>query len=88
MVDYEKGTPSWDISQILTRHANHASGADRSCEKVASLIRTRGRPAHERLQAAHEAPCDCGAGDSISEHTTERKAAQNASRHTTDPARR
>jgi hypothetical protein len=72
MVDYEKGSPSWDIGQIVTRHASDPRVG--ICAKVLSLQATRGDSPTARLIAAHKVACNCGAGDSMSEHTTDRRS--------------
>jgi len=66
MVDYEKGTPGWDIGIILTRHTTLAVPI---CAKVAVLRQTAGRPAAERLAASRAVACSCGAGNSEAENT-------------------
>lgn len=69
MVDYEKGSPAWDIGIILTRHESGTFGAF-ACAKVVEI---RGGGARdERLKRAWATECTCGMGDSPAEHTSER----------------
>jgi len=65
MPDYEKGTASWDISSILTRH--HVD-----CLRSYSLRSTaqRGYKSTERLDMALNSKCTCQAGDSEAETTS------------------
>jgi hypothetical protein len=76
MVDYEKGTPAWDIGMILTRHADGLhkgqNGKVMSCARVISLRRTAHSPmtSSERLAGALAHVCDCGAGDSDAERSS------------------
>jgi hypothetical protein len=81
-MDYEKGNPSWDISIILTRH--HPA-----CRRVESLRSTAGMhlSAADRLTRAHAEPCNCGAGESSAEHTTERQARRCQATSPNSPAR-
>ena len=76
MVDYESGSPAWDNGAVLLRHASD-DRAGPVCAKVAYLRQTtpaHGRfDPHDRMRAVHETECTCGAGDSPSEHTTERR---------------
>jgi len=69
MTDYEKGSPAWDIGMVLTRHTD-------GCERVLALKATAGMhmSGSERLTRAAGIACTCGAGNSPTEHTTERKA--------------
>lgn len=71
MTDYEKGSASWDIGQIMTRHGAHKPEAT-VCARVACLRRTAYTytPAPDRLRQALDTPCTCGAGDSVSERTS------------------
>jgi hypothetical protein len=71
-VEYEKGSPAWDIGQILTIHASVAHGDSGNCARVTSLLASKHWPAEERLRHALTTPCTCGKGDSSAEHTTER----------------
>jgi hypothetical protein len=74
VVDFEKGTPAWDISMILTRHASIRAGAPESCAMVDSLLQTvRTHPPHERLRLALAENCTCGRGRSGSETTSLRE---------------
>lgn len=66
MVDYEKGTPSWDIGIIITRH-------DVDCAKRVILRSNTVRPAGERADEANHMACTCGRGESPAE-TTRRRA--------------
>ena len=71
MVDYEKGTPAWDMGSILTRHTAHVLD-ESACSKVKYLRETasvRMNPS-DRLKTALETPCTCGAGDDMSERTS------------------
>jgi len=72
MVDYEKGSPAWDVGIIVTRH--HVD-----CARLADLRRTAAIKsaggyvtAEERLSSALTTPCSCGAGDSDAEATSRR----------------
>lgn len=76
MTDYERGTASWDIGMVLTRHGNGTikteNGDFSTCARVLDLRRT----AHiqmsgvKRLESALNTACTCGAGDSESEETS------------------
>lgn len=60
---YEKGTPAWDIGQILTTHAvGLPSQNGQVCDKVQSLRNTalKGMQAADRLSLAEKTPCTCG----------------------------
>lgn len=70
LVDYEKGTPAWDIGMILTLHSSEAHGAAKNCARVVSLLNTKGKPGAERLTAALATRCTCGKGDSPAERTS------------------
>jgi hypothetical protein len=62
---YEKGTPAWDIGQLLTRHAvGLPEHKGRVCAIVASLRDSVGQPAKERLARAEQVACTCGKDDS------------------------
>jgi len=65
MVDYEKGTASWDIGQIMTRHHE-------DCVRRHSLRSTaqRSYSSAERLDMALNSKCTCEAGDSDTETTS------------------
>ena len=57
---YEKGSPSWDIGMILTRHAaGLPEHRGHVCAIVADLRATVGQPAAQRLARAVEVTCDC-----------------------------
>lgn len=71
MVDYEKGSPSWDIGIILTRHED---GCARRKELERSNAQTFKPDPHRRLQLALDTDCDCGRGDSEAERTSYRAA--------------
>lgn len=62
MVDYEKGTPTWGISQLLTTHSSGFS-PDNTCPVVAELRRTgptqHGMTAEQRLRLALDQKCLC-----------------------------
>ena len=60
----QTGTIDYDTRMILTRHAS-------SCAKPTALRDTPGDPLTQ-LQAAHEALCDCGAGEAEWERTVHR----------------
>lgn len=81
-MDYEKGTPSWDIGQILTRHGDgftkNQLGETNACARVKALRLSntlttpperRQTPA-QRLINTLEVACTCGAGDSDAERTS------------------
>lgn len=88
MVDYEKGTPSWDISAILTRHQTLPLD-DTACARVVELRSTAlsGMPAQHRLERALNTECSCGVGDSDAERTSLRQGGRNAYRSESDDAR-
>lgn len=82
MVDYESGSPSWDLGMILTRHgtgfARNEDGTTGLCARVTELRRTAGPSnasgltAEARLKLALAVECSCGAGDSDAETTSHR----------------
>jgi hypothetical protein len=65
LVDYEKGTPAWDIGQIMTRHPE-------TCARRFELKRTggTGMPSEHRLERALSIDCTCGRGDSTTEQSS------------------
>ena len=67
MVDYEKGTPGWDIGQMITRH-------DVLCAKREDLRRTVTLilSGMERADSANMTECTCGRGPCSSETTRRR----------------
>ena len=75
-MDYEKGTAAWDISMVLTRHADGHTKSHRGDRAVCSRVLSLKQTAHtgftpgQRLRAALDMPCTCGAGDSKSEETS------------------
>lgn len=73
LTDYEVGTASWDISQILTRHENVVPPI---CARSQSLRNTAmtGTPHDQRLEHALMTPCTCGMGDDDGERTSVIKA--------------
>lgn len=88
MVDYEKGTASWDISTILTLHDSTVYPHDAACARVQNLRQTTHLHRDRRLHHALATPCSCGAGDSDAERTSiikkEREDALRASGATGD----
>ncbi len=86
MTDYEKGSPSWDIGQILTRHGDgilrNPNGEVHTCARVLEIRRTArenlGHPglfsSASRLQLALAVKCDCGMGESDVEISSLRPA--------------
>ena len=74
MVDYEKGTPSWDVGMILTRHFSPLDA--RACARVQSLRSTVGMLPEDRLAQALATECSCGHGDSDAERTSLKKKEQ------------
>lgn len=75
---YEKGSAAWDISMILTRHADGYTksrhGDYAACSRVLELRRTaQDRDAQERLRLALSVVCSCGAGDSSAERSSIRQ---------------
>lgn len=73
MVDYEKGTASWDIGMVMTIHAE-------SCNRRAVLRRNAPinsgipMPPDVRLKQALQTACTCGKGsDRPEERTSLRK---------------
>lgn len=80
---YEKGTPAWDIGQILTRH-HQDHGGNSPCARV-TVLRRSANPARdasglqrmtaaERLDQALRTECTCGADDSPAETTSIKEA--------------
>ena len=69
---YEKGSASWDISMILTRHDTSLVPGDRpACARSKELEDTAGEPnAEGRLVAALLTECTCGKGNSPAESTS------------------
>ena len=84
-MDYEKGSPAWDIGQILTRHASGHFSGEAVCIRV-KILRENARQGTPtaRLRAALAVACNCGAGESDSERSSiiaaEKKAAEEAAR--------
>lgn len=66
---YEKGSPAWDIGQMLTRHRTLPTAV---CARVVELRRSAhaGETPAARLDRALKTVCDCGAGNSDSEATS------------------
>lgn len=89
MVDYEKGSASWDLGMILTRHGagitKNQNGTLGVCARVANLRVTadqnmRGIKVHsadQRLAMALLVKCTCGAGDSDTEKSSILKEEKN-----------
>lgn len=86
MVDFESGTPAWDLGIMLTRHgtgySRNQNGTTHVCARVAELHRTATTAtaretgqvfaAETRLELALAVECTCGAGDSDAETTSYR----------------
>lgn len=68
MVDYEKGSPAWDIGTILTRHRTTGTACARVSELRSHAF--QGIQPRERLRRALNTDCTCGAGDSSAEITS------------------
>lgn len=70
-MDYEKGTASWDLGLILTRHET-GSGGGPSCARVIEVRRSArmNLTAPHRLNLALAVACTCTMGDSPSEQTS------------------
>lgn len=85
MVDFEKGSPAWDIGMILTRH-NTAQAGGQPCAMVEELWRTAGMrmSGTQRLAQARMYDCNCGAGESSAE-TTSIKEIQHEPETDSDP---
>ena len=62
MVDYEKGTPSWEIGMLLTRHAaGLPEHKYEICDKVQALRQNAmaGKTPEQRLEEANLVECSC-----------------------------
>lgn len=68
MVDYEKGSPAWDIGIMMTRHPE-------GCARRSDLHRTQRlrQSGKDRLESAMHVVCSCGAGNSTAETTSLKK---------------